>query len=318
MSGSSANYKYGFGESDILTSGRVVVNGQHEIHELEVRKDNLEKKDFRPLIEGNLEARHWRVLDGEICCTRKQYLLETGEWGEGYQKDGYVGSELATGFSVVNAFGDADRPWWIQKMELEYVGVADQGATYDETGMHDDPDITFQIRGHKSMRNVGPHTLHKGKKWLWQLQRNTQHARDIAKSVPRQSDRPQDRYTFYPEEFDPSIHHVNTGLMALILVNKEIPVAEALTYEQTEPIVAGIMSFDKNLRRLMALREIVDDLLTTDEVMGQSAEEAINDLSRKINTQDASKNSANKILSKYGLRSSNNAVHNAARRAGAK
>jgi len=257
--------------SDILTAGRVIINGAHEKAAYETA-ENRAALGIVPFYSGPIDPIHRRVRDGEICLTRKATISSLGEVSRnpGYRIDGYPGSEHATGFSLLNGQGTGPQPgkdgsvgdsgdeWYQMVMMYKMAGVADQAAIFDQRGYDDDVDLTFQRRGLKTMRNNGPHTLHKGHLWMWEIPRNAEHARDIQRIVPRQDDTPKDRSTPYPREYDPLHDEVNTYLMHKILVQKINPSRLGDKYDCVEPIHLAIVNFDKYMRMCFALKEISD------------------------------------------------------------
>jgi len=312
--------------SDILTAGRLIINGFHEKAAYQ-EAENKMAQGIVPFYPGPVEPRHRRVLDGDICLTRKGVISSLGEVGDstGYRVDGYPGNETATGFSLLNGQGEGPQPvpgggveqgdeWYQLVQQYKMAGVADQGATFDPRGYDDDVDITFQRRGLKTIRNNGPHTLHKGRKWMWEIPRSAEHARLIMATVPRQDDIPEDRITPYPREFDPLHDQINTYLMHKILVEKSNPSALSIKYDTIEPLHESIASFDKHMRMCFALKKYADD--AAGGFVGTNAEK-VERMALQFENDDAAETERLRlIMAEYGLVEARNENEAAARSEG--
>ena len=261
------NREYGQIGTDILQSGRVILNGFHERDEYTLRENEI-NKGKTPFYPGTLDDSHKRVIDGEICLTRKISLTHIGESTLGtMQPDGYVGSEYTYGWSIINGFGTGPSvvhgktyhgdEWYWLVTSLRMVGVADQGAIFDKTGAHDDVELTFQRKGLKTMKNMGPETLKKGHKWVWDLPRNATHAKHIEEACGRMEDRPLGRYTAYPRMFNHLTDTVNVYLLAKILVDENYPDELSSHYDTTSPVINACVRMEKLLRKMFALWELV-------------------------------------------------------------
>lgn len=298
--------------SDILTAGRLIINGFHEKAAYEEAEDKM-AQGVVPFYPGSIEGRHRRIIDGDICLTRKGIISYLGEVSHsaGYREDGYPGAEHATGFSLLNGQGRGVQPptspggtgepgdaWYQLVLQYKMAGVADQGAAFDARGYDDDVDITFQRRGLKTIRNNGPHTLHKGRKWMWEIPRSAEHARIILNTVPRQDDRPEDRITPYPREFDPLHDQINTYLMHKILVQKANPSRLGMQYGTVEPLHESIASFDKHMRMCFALKDYGDAV----QDLGETEEENVKRMADSWDTgEDAQAVILRNYMIKYGI-----------------
>lgn len=316
--------------SDILTAGRLIINGFHEKAAYEEAEERL-SQGIVPFYPGPIDPIHRRVRDGDICLTKKGVISYLGEVSSsaGYRQDGYPGTEHATGFSLLNGQGKGPQvgtdgkpgekgdEWHEMVLRYKMAGIADQSAVFDQKGYDDDVDLTFQRRGLKTIRNVGPHTLHKGKKWLWEIPRNAEHARDIKNSMPRQDDTPIERHTPYPREYDPKYDQVNTYLMHKILVEKSNPSRLSMLYDTIEPIHNAIASFDEHLRMIFALKELSD--FYADEGETTDPESIVNRAAAEWNDNyEAQNKELGEIMAKYGLKEAKTEEEIRERRSGAK